>query len=512
MSVLKGLFAALGAYWLVVFWRRWSIHARTQQFVLEQRRKAGIPDSDKRPLAEAAADAAQRRQRAFEEQLKECQDVFGRAQPAPQRTVPKEKPGKAVRASRAPSHEPAPPAPPAMQRNRTITRSNAHGHKRAHSDADGAAAKRNRTAPAKATDTEAPRKRHAEDEPPRTRKAARKEPVDDDEEMADVSGTDLSDSSQPYDSDAESMDEEDELVPGDEHGPRKREADTTMDHGPGDEWLDANGLRWRIGEDGIPRRLVTLVEMKPKYRMPRDATHADSKTKVPTYIEKFLSHDEYEEAKRKKQLSWQHELALAKNTDAGSPMALASDDNVEDSLASLVSRRSKAQLRRTGGELLYNDATRTPQQLARSRASSVAGDDSFGASMSDDSRSFSSSISANVSGDNLSASRRLALGRSPAPRASPHLLRAQRYAASPSPLSPARSALDQAAKRRREEQLMAQIRANREAKAKAAPKPGPPAPKLEAPAPPKLEAPAPAEPTQKPAEAKPAAPVFTFGK
>ena len=46
MSVLKGLFAALGAYWLVVFWRRWSIHARTQQFVLEQRRKAGIPDSD----------------------------------------------------------------------------------------------------------------------------------------------------------------------------------------------------------------------------------------------------------------------------------------------------------------------------------------------------------------------------------------------------------------------------------------------------------------------------------
>lgn len=449
-SVATYLLVAVGIYWTAVFWRRWTIHTRTQQFVLEQRRKAGIPDSDKRPLAVASADAAQRRQRAFEEQLRQAEDVFGPAQPAPY-VPPREKP--------APRH--IAKAEPFTKKR---TAASYEPRKRERDDNDVGPTKRNRTI--KAYPRAQPSRKRQADAVPEARSPKARRKGDDDvsfdfDEMADVS-----DSSQPEDESVEevSMDEDDELVPGPEHS-KKRSADTSDDHHPGDEWLDANGLRWKIGDDKIPRRLVTLVEMKPKYRMPRDATHADSKARVPTYTERFLSHDEYEEAKRKKQLSWQHELALSKNSAANSPTA--SDDNVEDSLASLVSRRSKAGLRRGGAnELLYSDASRTPQQVVRSRASSVAGDDSFGASLSeksDESRSFSSSISANVTDTgNLSTSRRLSLARSPAHAA----LRAPRYAhahvASPSPLSPARGSLDPAAKRRREEQIMSQIRASRE--------------------------------------------------
>ena len=469
--------AVLGVYWLGVFWKRWVLHARTHQFVLEQRRKAGIPDTDKRPLAIAAADAAQRRQRAFEEQLRQSEDVFGPAQPVPHIPV----------RDRAPLH--TVPKPEPLARQRTITQR--EPRKRERTDSDAGHTKRNRTEAVSNSyepshcEARPSRKRHAEtqsdaqsDAP--TRKMRRKIPHEDDE-VSDESMSDVSEESQPDEEDEiESMDEEDELVPGPEHG-KKRAADTSQDHGPGDEWRDANGLRWRIGDDGVPRRLVPLVEMRPKYRMPKDATHSDTKAKVPSYTDKFLSQEEYEEAKRKKQLAWQHELALAKNSAANSPLAGISDDNVEDSLASLVSRRTKIAPRRSVNNLLHSEGMRTPQQLVRSRASSVAGDDSFGASMSersgDDSRSFSSSISSKLP-DSLSAStsRRMPLTRSPAHAA----LRAPRFArvqVASSPLSPARGALDQAAKRKREEQLMAQIRANRSesASSSSAPKNAPPA-------------------------------------
>lgn len=69
---------ALAVYWLTVLWRRWSTHARTERFVLEQRRKAGIPDSDRRPFAEAAADVRRRRQEELAAQLKRTEEI-GRA-------------------------------------------------------------------------------------------------------------------------------------------------------------------------------------------------------------------------------------------------------------------------------------------------------------------------------------------------------------------------------------------------------------------------------------------------
>ena len=60
-SVFEYLLYAVAIYWATLLYQRWLVHSRTRRFVLDQRRKAGIPDSDHRPLAIAAADAAHRR-------------------------------------------------------------------------------------------------------------------------------------------------------------------------------------------------------------------------------------------------------------------------------------------------------------------------------------------------------------------------------------------------------------------------------------------------------------------
>ncbi|WFD26905.1 hypothetical protein MNAN1_001894 [Malassezia nana] len=234
---------------------------------------------------------------------------------------------------------------------------------------------------------------------------------DEDQEMDE----DEDEASESESDEAPSMEEEEIQETRTTHATSaKRPADTSNDHGPGDEWQDANGLRWRIGEDGIPRRAVMLVEMKLKYNMPRDTLHPDARVRVPTYVEKFLSHDEYEEAKRRKQLSWQHEAALSQS-QSNSPQSFQSDDTVEDSLASLVARRSYAQLRsKAGRQLLFSDvAEKGP--LGRSRPASLVGDDSVSnISMSDPGADDSTSFSSSVAGDaSLSSSRRLRLTRSP---------------------------------------------------------------------------------------------------
>ncbi|WFD41785.1 putative protein kinase [Malassezia psittaci] len=464
-SIVTYLLSGLGVYWFAVFWQRWTLHSRTQQFILEQRRKAGIPDSDKRPLAVASIDAAKRRQKAFEDQLQRSEDVFGRTKSLPQPSL--REPTK----SKVPSRAPLPVS------NKESIRSKSQGTKspgeiktssakRGRSESDLDAAKRTRTdnvaqVPTSALADPKRSKRqqsdaHIDVAANNPRRKARRLSPEVDQNTSEDDRESMSEDSQPYDSESiESMDEEDELVAGTDSS-KKRAVDTSDDHQPGDEWLDANGLRWRIGQDGVPRRLVTLVEMRPKYRMPKDAKHSDTKMKVASYVERFLSQAEYEEAKRRKLLSWQHELALANNSEASSPLASLSDETVDDSLASLVSRRAKAGPRRNGDILLYNDVKRRPNKPARSLTSAM--DDSFNTSFSDrsdDSRSFSASISGKGLDSGVTISpRRIALTRSPANAA----LRAPRFShvnASPSsPLSSSASTLDAGTKRRREQQLL----------------------------------------------------------
>lgn len=489
-SFFECMLYALAIYWAGLFYHRWSVHARTRQFVLEQRRKAGIPDSDNRPLAVAAADVASRRQQEFERQIKETEDVFGRPNPAPmpRAGVPK------------PSFRPAPVPQP------SIVYSQPHGRHPSPETFYGPIHPKVQMAPARKRDADEISEMEASNDYHAVpRRVRRRVSLIDDNTQEKPSATDVADGSEDgmeedasldesdsgsYEDD-EVMDEVDDLEESENEensmdedeiqqastsqaAPAKRPADTSGDHVPGDEWQDANGLRWRIGEDGIPRRAVMLVEMKLKYNMPRDTLHPDARARVPTYVEKFLSHDEYEEAKRRKQLSWQHEASHSQS-HSDSPPSFQSDDTVEDSLASLVARRSYAQLRsKAGRQLLFSDVAGSGP-LGRSRPASLVGDDSMSnVSMSDHGPDDSTSFSSSMAGDGpLSSSRRLRLARSPAAspltrsaspaRYAPML--SQRYArsrgSSSSVLSPSHPALDPEVKRQRGELLLNRLRKER---------------------------------------------------
>lgn len=479
-SVYEGLLCICIVYAALIIYRRWRIYARTRQFVLEQRRKAGIPDSDHRPMAVAAADAAARRQAAIEQRIKESDEVFRpqatdavHSQTNPSKAIFRPKPVPNVvhdtPPQRLPLVEPETfygPTESAFQLHSTPVAAACKRDADEISEIGRAEPRPTTTRRVRRKVAEVPEVERAETEEAGEKEQAMEEDDIYDERDSMNDDVSYSDESESMDEDevdgVEEAEEAEEAEEVDAKTSRKRAADTSNDHGPGDEWTDTNGLRWRIGDDRVPRRAVMLVEMRPKYAMPRDAVHPDARVRVPTYIERFLSHEEYEEAKRKKQLSWQHELAHAKGS---SPTSFRSDD-VEDSLASIVARRSRVHSSRKGvHDLLFSD------EMPLQRSLTSDGDESHSnVTLSDTSVDDKASLSSSVYSADSSRRLRLSRAASPARRsASPARLplMQQRYARTyaPSPLSasPARTALDTEAKRKREERLLSKIRAERRA-------------------------------------------------
>lgn len=497
-SVFEYLLYAVAIYWATLLYQRWLVHSRTRRFVLDQRRKAGIPDSDHRPLAIAAADAAHRREQNLERSLGNQEDVFGPAHGS--RALPV-RPTAKLHPRNIPRH----PLPIKERAHvRPVTKLETFNGPIVKSSTPIRPSKPN-TRPVNSERVSPARKRHAEEvsdvtsaEPlPRVvrRKIASwngideveetnmiEDDLDEEEELPEKDMEDLSYEGSDIESEDELSDDNlenaSEEVLSEQEGfsaedaparaGTKRPADTTNDHGPGDEWRDANGLSWRIGDDGIPRRAVILVEMKPKFNMPRDATHPDARVRVPTQVERFLTHEEYEDAKRQKLLSWQHDLTPHLENPTASPPSFVSD-TLEDSLASLVSRRSRANLRKLAmRDYLHGDAHNNDTYIGKNSILPV--EDSFGHSSLGDQSNDNTSLTSTLAGaDTSAASRRLRL----APSRGIHTSRSttssfpsvlnQRYSRSLSERAafPSRTALDEEAKRKREQRLMENIQAER---------------------------------------------------
>lgn len=92
----------------------------------------------------------------------------------------------------------------------------------------------------------------------------------------------------------------------------KRQADTSDDRQPGEEWVDFEGLRWRIHPDTHElQRWSDVLEWRSKYRMPRDSLHPMAKESHQVVVHKWLTKGEWEDAKAKKLLSFQEPERLA---------------------------------------------------------------------------------------------------------------------------------------------------------------------------------------------------------
>lgn len=92
----------------------------------------------------------------------------------------------------------------------------------------------------------------------------------------------------------------------------KRQADTSDDRQPGEEWVDFEGLCWRIHpETHELQRGSDVLEWRSKYRMPRDSLHPMAKESHQVVVHKWLTKEEWEDAKAKKLLSFQEPERLA---------------------------------------------------------------------------------------------------------------------------------------------------------------------------------------------------------
>ncbi|PWZ02678.1 hypothetical protein BCV70DRAFT_196921 [Testicularia cyperi] len=92
----------------------------------------------------------------------------------------------------------------------------------------------------------------------------------------------------------------------------KRTADTSQDRQPGDEWVDYEGLQWRIDTHTHElQRLSDVLEWRSKYKMPKDSLHPMAKERHQVVVQKWLSKEEWEDAKAKKLLGFQEAERLA---------------------------------------------------------------------------------------------------------------------------------------------------------------------------------------------------------
>ncbi|GAC73575.1 hypothetical protein PANT_9c00193 [Moesziomyces antarcticus T-34] len=92
----------------------------------------------------------------------------------------------------------------------------------------------------------------------------------------------------------------------------KRRVDTSDDRQPGEEWIDFEGLRWRIHpETHELERWSDVLEWRSKYRMPRDSLHPMAREEHQVVVHKWLTKHAWEEAKANKLLAFQEAERLA---------------------------------------------------------------------------------------------------------------------------------------------------------------------------------------------------------
>ncbi|KAN0063055.1 hypothetical protein ACQY0O_004218 [Thecaphora frezii] len=226
----------------------------------------------------------------------------------------------------------------------------------------------------------------------------------------------------------------------------KRKVDTSDDREPGDEWTDLNGLRWRIGEDGVRRRATVVVEQRPKYNMPKDSQHPDAKQKIQVYVERFLSEEEYEEAKRKKLLGFQE---AERQREAEAKRKAEEEAAAKAAEEAAAGRNVSTPKKLRNNDLLYSDSVvrHSPLRTSRSEVQLRGTADS-------PLRQSSTPLREGTPSSTSKANKRISLSIPNSNAAS--IVRAS----TPS----RRSGLDEAGKRKREEALFKKLREEKEAK------------------------------------------------
>ncbi|OCH90962.1 hypothetical protein OBBRIDRAFT_559005 [Obba rivulosa] len=72
----------------------------------------------------------------------------------------------------------------------------------------------------------------------------------------------------------------------------------------GEEW-ESHGTHFKVGVNGQRLRLELVKRSRTRFPMPKDSEHPDKEANIDIYVETWLTEDEYQAAKEKRELAWQ---------------------------------------------------------------------------------------------------------------------------------------------------------------------------------------------------------------
>ncbi|KAK0499708.1 hypothetical protein EDD18DRAFT_860061 [Armillaria luteobubalina] len=114
-----------------------------------------------------------------------------------------------------------------------------------------------------------------------------------------------------------------QVVPEDED--EDGHADISIDVSPdrmkgreiGEEW-ESNGVRYKVGLNGQRLRQALVKKAGQRYIMPKDSQHPDREANIEVCVEKWLSEEEFREAKQQRLLAWQ-DSTPSKSSEPSTP-------------------------------------------------------------------------------------------------------------------------------------------------------------------------------------------------
>ncbi|PBL02918.1 hypothetical protein ARMGADRAFT_277502 [Armillaria gallica] len=104
-----------------------------------------------------------------------------------------------------------------------------------------------------------------------------------------------------------------------------RYADISIDVSPdrvkgkeiGEEW-ESNGVRYKVGLNGQRLRQALVKKAGQRYIMPKDSQHPDREANIEVCVEKWLTEEEFREAKQQRLLAWQ-DSTPSKSSEPSTP-------------------------------------------------------------------------------------------------------------------------------------------------------------------------------------------------
>ncbi|TIA89366.1 hypothetical protein E3P99_02144 [Wallemia hederae] len=122
-----------------------------------------------------------------------------------------------------------------------------------------------------------------------------------------------------------------------------------------DEWTDLSGTTYKY-DNGVRKRLAVVKEWRSKYNMPKDSKHPDRDVKLRVFVERWITDEEYQNLIDRYELAWQ--------PDEDEVSAAAENSQAQDESVSQASESNQSQASRKSSSVYYTTKTPIKRQVS----------------------------------------------------------------------------------------------------------------------------------------------------